>query len=116
MPNQLLTKTKNTMLNQCVYANTPQVDHYTKIELEVLNEHLRQARQTFNLCLIASCTFLCISTVGTLLILYGKTSEGTVITATGVFSTTFMIYMNRLSSYKMKEIIRTLEKLNRTRK
>lgn len=55
---------------------------YSKLELSIAQERLRQARYSFNLALIATGLSACISLIGAGLLLTGKVTEGT-ITATG---------------------------------
>lgn len=55
---------------------------YSKLELSIAQERLRQARYSFNLALIATGLSACISLIGAGLLLTGKVTEGAV-TATG---------------------------------
>ncbi|MEH1780263.1 MAG: hypothetical protein V7L26_14295 [Nostoc sp.] len=65
---------KNTFYR---YANS-----YSKLELSIAQERLRQARYSFNLALIATALSACISLIGAGLLLTGRVTEGS-ITATG---------------------------------
>ncbi|GAB1541118.1 hypothetical protein NUACC21_37880 [Scytonema sp. NUACC21] len=74
-------------------------------------EHLRQARQTFNISFIALSASIGISMIGAALILTGKSTEGSVTTATGLVSTTFCSQIAKESNEKLEELTEDLEKL-----
>jgi hypothetical protein len=98
-------------------SNIPQPDSYQsqKFEELILQEYLRQAQQTFNLCQVAIYTSLFISAIGAVLLFCGKAHEGTATTATGLISTTFCTLMVRYSSHKLESLRRSLREI-RSRK
>ncbi|MDZ8237780.1 MAG: hypothetical protein RMZ69_11515 [Nostoc sp. ChiQUE01a] len=93
-------------------SDTPEKNPYLEILIDVLQEHLRQARQIFNLSLVAISTFLVISIIGAFLLMSGKTNEGTISTATGVISATFVTHLARESSQKLTELRRILMQIH----
>ena len=79
-------------------------DAYLKMTLNVFDEHLRQARQTFNLFKVAVVASLGISVFGAGLLISGKAPEGSVTTATGLISTTLCSQIAKESGEKLEEL------------
>jgi hypothetical protein len=83
---------RNTMLsNHCSSdENLSTADSciktYSAVELSIAQERLRQARWSFNLALTMTAAFAVISLVGVVLLLSGKTTEGSVAAAGGFAS------------------------------
>ncbi|AFZ56587.1 TRADD-N-associated membrane domain-containing protein [Anabaena cylindrica] len=85
-------------------------DPYRMIRLDIAQEHLRQARQTFNLSLVSSAASICISVVGAFLLISGKANEGSVTTATGLLSTTYCSQIAQKSSKTLEELRENFKK------
>lgn len=66
--------------------NQPTSNSHSTIELNIVQERLRQARHSFNLALFATTVSFCIGIIGVGLLLSGKVSEGTVTSAGGLAS------------------------------
>lgn len=88
-----------------------QSDRYQAIQLEIFREHLRQAQMTFNLSFVATLASIGISVTGVILLFAGNATEGTVTTATGLFSTTFCSQIAKESSEKLKQLAQDLKVL-----
>jgi len=91
------------MNNLTPSSNSHPADPRTKIELDIAQERIRQARNTSNLALIATG----ISIFGATAFFAGKVPEGTVTTAIGIVSSAHCI---RLA----KDANDRLDKLNET--
>lgn len=81
------------------------------MELDILREHLRQARLTFNLSCFTLALSLGISLIGGILLFTGKSTEGTVNAATGLVSATFCAQVSKDSSEKLDRLTKTLKAL-----
>jgi hypothetical protein len=79
--------------------------------LDVFHEHLRQARQTFDLSVVAIAASLGVSVIGAGLLVSGKAPEGNVTTATGLISTTLCSQIAKESSEKLEELKEDLKAL-----
>jgi hypothetical protein len=101
----------NPMTNLSSPDNNPS-EIFMKMKLEVFKEHLRQTQHSFNLSVVAFTTSIGISVIGACLIISGKATEGTVTTATGLFSTTFCTQLARQSSERLEELTETLQVLH----
>ncbi|MBD2204185.1 hypothetical protein H6G33_26150 [Calothrix sp. FACHB-1219] len=86
-------------------------DPYLKIVLDVSKEHLRQARQTFNLSLVAIYASVGMSLIGAFLLISGRASEGSVTTAIGLISTKFCTQITKESSQKLEHLRQNLKEL-----
>jgi len=84
---------------------------YLKMMLDVSHEHLRQARQTFNLSVVAVAASLGISVIGAVLLVSGKVSEGSVTTSTGLVSANLCSQMVKESSEKLEKLEEDLKAL-----
>jgi L-lactate utilization protein LutC len=86
-------------------------DPYQNMELELLKENLRQARQTFNASFIGKVASIGISVFGAVLLFSGKASEGSVTVATGLISTTFCSQMANESNQKLEQLRKNLKEM-----
>lgn len=62
------------------------MNYYSKIELSIAQERLRQARYSFNLAIIATAVSFFIGLVGAGILLINKAPQGSVIAAIGLVS------------------------------
>ncbi|WP_244837726.1 TRADD-N-associated membrane domain-containing protein [Brasilonema bromeliae] len=99
------------MKSQNFSSDDSHSDAYLKMMLDVFHEHLRQARQTFNLSVVAVAASLGISVIGAGLLISGKASEGSVTTATGLISTTLCSQIAKESGEKLEELREDLKAL-----
>jgi predicted lysophospholipase L1 biosynthesis ABC-type transport system permease subunit len=81
------------------------------LQLKACREHLRQARQTFDLFRLAIALALGISLVGGVLLFTGKTTEGTVNTASGLIAATFCAQISKDASEKLDRLTKNLKAL-----
>jgi hypothetical protein len=86
-------------------------DPYTEIEMETLREILRQARQSFNLHLVAMSASVSIGLIGGGILLLGKTTEGTVTAGAGMISSTLCAQVHKDSQRKLEMLTERLEYL-----
>ncbi|WP_290879384.1 hypothetical protein [Fischerella sp.] len=100
------------MTNEPLSSDTSHSELYLKMTLDVFQEHLRQARQTFNLSVVALIVSISISAIGAGLLIGGKATEGTVTAATGLLSTTFCTQIAKESSEKLEELTENLKTLH----
>jgi hypothetical protein len=96
------------------FLPSSQPDPFQSIRLAILEEHLRQAKLTFNLSAVAIALSLGISITGAALLLNGKTSQGAVTTASGLLSTGFCTQVAKDASEKLgrlTEALKTMQKI-----
>lgn len=82
-------------------------DYYRRA---VFDEHLRQAKRSFNLHTIATGLSLSVSALGAFLILSGKVTEGTVTTASGLLSSAASAQIAKESSKQLNDLRSELTK------
>ncbi|MHC5739990.1 TRADD-N-associated membrane domain-containing protein [Nostoc sp.] len=87
-------------------------DLYLMTQLVIFKEHIRQAKVSFNLSVVASTLSLTICVLGGILVLTGKATEGTVTTSGGLISTTLCSQMAQASSEKLKQLADDLNRLH----
>lgn len=91
------------------FEETP--DPYQLIQCSILRERIRQTRQTFNLAQLGIVMSLAVITAGCVLLLMGKSTEGTVNTVTGGLSIPFFFQVAKDSSDKLDELTEDVKKL-----
>ena len=91
-------------------SNNSRSDAYHKMMQDVFHEHLRQARQTFNVSVVAVAVSLGISVIGAGFLISGK-DQGSITTATGLISTTLCSQIAKESSEKLEELREDLKAL-----
>ncbi|NET54829.1 MAG: hypothetical protein F6K47_01055 [Symploca sp. SIO2E6] len=74
------------------------------IELIILQERLRQARQSFNLALVTTTSCILISFAGVGLVLLGKANEGTITATGGLASTGYCLKLSKDANDRLDEI------------
>jgi hypothetical protein len=107
---QLIHHSLYTMLKHLFSPKqSPQPDPYQSIRVAIAQEHLRQARQTFDLFRIAIGLSLSVSVVGCIVVVTGQATEGTVTTATGLASTTLCAQIAKEARDKLDRLSEDLQ-------
>ena len=82
------------------------------IEHDIVQERLRQARNTSNLALVATAIATGISLMGAILLLTGKLSEGTITTAGGLASGIHCVRLSKDANDRLDKLLAELSDSN----
>lgn len=85
--------------------NKPIPNSHCTIELSIAQEHLRQARYSFNIALMATTASFFIGLVGAGLLLSNKVSEGTIIAAGGLVYSLRCIQLAKDANDRLDKIL-----------
>lgn len=90
----------------------PDDNPYQQIELSIVEERLRQARQNFNLALFTTAICSGVTAGGTALLLNGTVAPGTLTTIGGVASSAYCFKFARDANDRLDKITSDLRKRN----
>jgi hypothetical protein len=79
------------------------------LKLDIAGERLCQARNSFNLALFATAASVCISLIGSALLLSGKVSEGAVTATLGMAASVRCIELAKDSNDRLDKILAELK-------
>lgn len=94
-------------MNNLTPSSNSHPDSRTKIELDIAQERIRQARNTSNLALVATAIATGISIFGATAFFAGKVPEGTVTTAVGIVSSAHCIRLAKDANDRLDKLSET---------
>ncbi|MEB3293727.1 MAG: hypothetical protein VKJ24_11260 [Synechococcales bacterium] len=94
-----------------LFKSKPEISH--SIQMEILQENLRQTRLTFNIFAVAISLSLGVSISGAALLLTGNVSQG-LVSAAGLLSTGFCTKVAKDANSKLDRLNRTLQGIDQT--
>jgi small neutral amino acid transporter SnatA (MarC family) len=99
-------------MNFNLFGNSHPDEDYSDITEEILEEWLRQVRQSYNVALTVISTSAILAFVGVGLLYCNKVSEGAIATATGGVTT---VAATRFANQKKKELQQMIELVEKSR-